>query len=141
MEAIRPGWRFWIDRGGAFTDVVARNPAGGLHVRKLLSENPDQYGGAPLHAIRSLLGLGKDALIPAEAVAELKMGTTLATNALLERKGARVVLVVSAGVRDLLGIGYQNRPDLFALHMSKLFRNVTSFNSLKMSYPWVRVHN
>ena len=115
----RTGWEFWIDRGGTFTDVVARAPDGELHVRKLLSENPEQYDDAPMQAIRDLLGVAPDAAIPSDQIASVKMGTTLATNALLERKGARVGLLVTKGFRDLLEIGYQDRPDLFALKIEK----------------------
>jgi 5-oxoprolinase (ATP-hydrolysing) len=115
-----PGWNFWIDRGGTFTDVVARDPDGAVHVRKLLSVDPDRYADAPLHAIRGLMGLPADAPIPAGSVRAVKMGTTLATNALLERTGARVAFFVTKGFRDLLKIGYQDRPDLFALHIQKV---------------------
>ncbi len=113
------GWQFWIDRGGTFTDVVARDPDGALHVRKLLSENPEQYPDAPIQAIRELLGVASGDAIPSGQIASVKMGTTLATNALLERKGARVGLLVTKGFRDLLAIGYQDRPDLFALKIEK----------------------
>jgi 5-oxoprolinase (ATP-hydrolysing) len=112
-------WNFWIDRGGTFTDVVARDPQGRVHVRKLLSEDPEHYRDAPLQAIRDFLGVTSDAPIPANRIASVKMGTTLATNALLERKGARVGLVVTKGFADLLEIGYQDRPDLFALEIKK----------------------
>ncbi len=114
------GWDFWIDRGGTFTDVVARDPEGRLHVRKLLSENPEQYEDAALQAIREFLGVEEvDGAVPSRRVRSVRMGTTVATNALLERRGARVCLVVTAGFRDLLEIGYQNRPDIFALHVEK----------------------
>jgi 5-oxoprolinase (ATP-hydrolysing) len=113
-------WDFCIDRGGTFTDVVARDPSGRLHVRKLLSENPERYADAALHAIRQLLGAaGADALLPSEKVRSVRMGTTVATNALLERKGVPVCLIVTAGFGDLLEIGYQNRPDIFALQIKK----------------------
>ena len=108
------GWQFWIDRGGTFTDVVARRPDGSLATAKLLSENPEQYPDAALAGIRALLGVPAGDAIPAEQVAAVKMGTTVATNALLERKGDRTVLVVTQGFADLLRIGTQNRPDLFA---------------------------
>ncbi len=111
----RPGWDFWIDRGGTFTDIVARDPAGRLHLRKLLSVNPDHYDDAPLHAIRTLLGVPSGSAIPPDQIHEVRMGTTLATNALLERQGAPVALLVTEGFRDLLRIGYQDRPDLFAV--------------------------
>ncbi len=110
-----PGWRFWIDRGGTFTDVVARNPQGGLEVRKLLSEDPSRYSDAAVHAIGSLLAGSEDSA----AVQDLKMGTTVATNALLERCGDQVLLVVTRGYADALLIGYQNRPDLFSLQIRR----------------------
>ncbi|HMR51929.1 MAG TPA: hydantoinase B/oxoprolinase family protein [Amaricoccus sp.] len=110
-------WDFWIDRGGTFTDIVARDPEGGLHRAKLLSENPGQYADAALHGIRGLLGLDPEAPIPAARISSVKMGTTVATNALLERKGEPVVLVTTAGLRDQLRIAYQNRPRLFARHI------------------------
>jgi len=109
-----PSWHFWIDRGGTFTDIVAKRPDGTIAVRKLLSENPDRYTDAPLHGIRELLGLAADAPIPSDRVAEVRMGTTVATNALLERKGDRCVLLITRGFADALRIGYQNRPDIFA---------------------------
>ncbi len=106
-------WQFWIDRGGTFTDVVARRPEGGLIARKLLSENPGRYQDAALQGIRDILGLASDAPIPSATVEAVKMGTTVATNALLERKGDRTVLVTTRGFGDALRIGYQNRPRLF----------------------------
>ncbi len=107
------GWDFWIDRGGTFTDIVARDPEGRLHRRKLLSENPEQYRDAALHGIRGFLGLGAEEAIPAGRVASVKMGTTVATNALLERKGEPVVLVTTQGLGQQLRLAYQNRPRLF----------------------------
>jgi len=107
-------WQFWIDRGGTFTDIVARRPDGSLVVHKLLSENPERYRDASIQGIREILGLPADAPIPAEYIAAIKMGTTVATNALLERKGDRTVLLITRGFRDALRIGYQNRPDIFA---------------------------
>jgi 5-oxoprolinase (ATP-hydrolysing) len=107
-------WQFWIDRGGTFTDIVAKRPDGRLVAHKLLSENPERYADAALHGIRELLGLAADRPIPAEAVAAVKMGTTVATNALLERKGEPTVLVINEGFGDALRIAYQNRPKLFA---------------------------
>jgi len=107
-------WDFWIDRGGTFTDVVARRPDGALLTRKLLSDNPEQYADAALHAIRGFLGLGAADPIPATRVNRVKMGTTVATNALLERKGDPTVLVITRGLADQLRLAYQNRPDLFA---------------------------
>jgi 5-oxoprolinase (ATP-hydrolysing) len=111
------GWQFWIDRGGTFTDVVARRPDGALVTHKLLSENPERYADAALAGIRHLLGLGRDGRIPAEAIDAVKMGTTVATNALLERKGERTVLFITRGFRDALRIAYQNRPRIFDRHI------------------------
>ncbi len=109
---MKGDWQFWIDRGGTFTDIVARRPDGGLLTHKLLSENPELYADAALQGIRDLLGLEPGAPIPAPAIGAVKMGTTVATNALLERKGERVVLLVTEGFRDALRIAYQNRPRL-----------------------------
>ena len=108
-------WDFWIDRGGTFTDVVARRPGAGYLSHKLLSENPEQYPDAALQGIRHLLGVAKTDPIPTERIASVKMGTTVGTNALLERKGDRTLLVTNKGFRDALRIGYQNRPRLFDL--------------------------
>lgn len=110
-------WDFWIDRGGTFTDIVARDPQGHLHVRKLLSENPERYADAALQGIRDFLGLASDAPIPLARINSVKMGTTVATNALLERKGAPTVLVTTIGLADQLRIGYQARPRLFDRHI------------------------
>jgi len=107
-------WDFWIDRGGTFTDVVGRAPDGTLHQRKLLSENPEAYPDAAIQGIRDLLGIDQDSPIPAVRVGHVKMGTTVATNALLERKGDRTLLVITRGFRDALRIAYQARPDIFA---------------------------
>ena len=107
-------WQFWIDRGGTFTDVVARRPDGRLVAHKLLSDNPEHYPDAALRGIRDLLGVPADQAIPAERIAAVKMGTTVATNALLERKGDRTLLLITRGFRDALRIAYQNRPKLFA---------------------------
>ena len=109
------GWSFWIDRGGTFTDVVARAPDGTLTTAKLLSEAPERYADAAIAGIRTILGLADDAPLPADRIAEVKMGTTVATNALLERKGARTLLVVDRGFANLLVIGDQTRPRLFDL--------------------------
>jgi 5-oxoprolinase (ATP-hydrolysing) len=106
-------WQFWIDRGGTFTDIVARRPDGTLATHKLLSENPERYEDAAVHGIRELLGLGAAEAIPDGAIDAVKMGTTVATNALLERKGERTALVVTRGFGDALRIGYQHRPKLF----------------------------
>ncbi|MDT8344867.1 MAG: hydantoinase/oxoprolinase family protein, partial [Thermohalobaculum sp.] len=110
-------WDFWIDRGGTFTDIVARDPGGKLATRKLLSENPEHYADAALHAIRGFLGLAPDAAIPPARIGRVKMGTTVATNALLERKGAPTALVTTRGLGQQLRLAYQNRPDLFARHI------------------------
>jgi len=107
-------WDFWIDRGGTFTDIVARDPAGAIRAHKLLSENPEAYPDAAIQGIRELMGLATDAPIPATHISAVKMGTTVATNALLERKGDRTLLVITKGFRDALRIGYQARPDIFA---------------------------
>jgi 5-oxoprolinase (ATP-hydrolysing) len=108
------GWQFWIDRGGTFTDVVARAPDGAVVTKKLLSEAPERYADAAVAGIRSILDLAPGAKLPSGAIDCVKMGTTVATNALLERKGERVVLVTTKGFGDALRIGYQNRPKLFA---------------------------
>ncbi|PTE07751.1 hydantoinase B/oxoprolinase family protein [Mesorhizobium helmanticense] len=107
-------WDFWIDRGGTFTDVIGRDPQGALHPRKLLSENPEAYADAAIQGIRELLGLKSGAPIPVGLIGDIKMGTTVATNALLERKGDRVLLLITRGFRDALRIAYQARPDIFA---------------------------
>ena len=106
-------WEFWIDRGGTFTDIVARRPDGSLVTHKLLSDNPERYGDAAVAGIRELLGVPPGAAIPPDAIAAVKMGTTVATNALLERTGERTALVITRGFADALRIGYQNRPKLF----------------------------
>ena len=108
-------WEFWIDRGGTFTDIVARMPGGALLTHKLLSDNPEQYHDAAIAGIRYLLGVGDDEPLPADRIAEVKMGTTVATNALLERQGEETLLLITKGFADALRIGYQTRPDLFAL--------------------------
>lgn len=110
-------WQFWVDRGGTFTDIVAKTPKGSLQTHKLLSENPEVYPDAAVHGIRELLGLGLDDVIPNGKIGAVKMGTTVATNALLERKGERTLLLITKGMRDLLRIGYQNRPRLFDLNI------------------------
>ncbi|QPC88223.1 5-oxoprolinase [Mesorhizobium sp. NBSH29] len=107
-------WDFWIDRGGTFTDIIGRAPDGNLHPRKLLSENPEAYKDAAIQGIRDLLGLEAGAPIAAGLIGDIKMGTTVATNALLERKGDRVALLITKGFRDALRIAYQARPDIFA---------------------------
>jgi 5-oxoprolinase (ATP-hydrolysing) len=108
-------WQFWVDRGGTFTDVVARDPQGALLTRKLLSENPERYRDAAVQGIRDLLDLEAADPIPPHTIAAVKMGTTVATNALLERKGDRTLLLITRGFSDLLRIGYQTRPALFDL--------------------------
>lgn len=107
-------WQFFIDRGGTFTDVVSRSPKGEIITYKLLSENPEQYQDAPIQGIRDVMGITKNQPIPPEQIEVVKMGTTVATNALLERKGDRVLLLITKGFKDALRIGYQNRPDIFA---------------------------
>ncbi|MEP9355148.1 hydantoinase B/oxoprolinase family protein [Xanthobacter sp. KR7-65] len=107
-------WEFWIDRGGTFTDIVGRRPDGSLVAHKVLSENPEAYRDAAVHGIRELLGLAAGAPIPPGLVSAVKMGTTVATNALLERKGDRTLLVTTRGFKDALKIGYQARPKIFA---------------------------
>ncbi len=110
-------WQFWVDRGGTFTDIVAKKPDGSLQSHKLLSENPEQYRDAAVQGIRDLLGLGHADPIPPHTIQYVKMGTTVATNALLERAGDRTVFVTTKGFGDCLRIGYQSRPDLFARHI------------------------
>jgi len=112
-------WDFWIDRGGTFTDIVGRAPDGSLHPRKLLSENPEAYSDAAVQGIRDLLGLKKGEPVPDGAIGDVKMGTTVATNALLERKGERTALLITKGFGDALTIGYQARPDIFAKEIVK----------------------
>ncbi|TAK86440.1 MAG: 5-oxoprolinase [Betaproteobacteria bacterium] len=107
------GWQFWIDRGGTFTDVVARRPDGRLLTHKLLSDNPERYGDAALAGIREILNVRDGQAIPVHLLEAVKMGTTVATNALLERKGERSALFITRGFRDALRIAYQNRPRLF----------------------------
>jgi 5-oxoprolinase (ATP-hydrolysing) len=114
LFVIPDRWRFWIDRGGTFTDIVARSCSGRTVVKKLLSENPDRYPDAAIQGIREVLELARDAAIPIERVEVVKMGTTVATNALLERKGDRTLLIITRGFRDALRIGYQKRPQIFA---------------------------
>ncbi len=111
------GWQFWIDRGGTFTDIVARDPEGRLSTRKLLSENPGRYRDAAVAGIRACLGLADGAAIPPGTIEAVKMGTTVATNALLERKGERVLLLVNRGFADMTRIGNQARPRLFDLEV------------------------
>ncbi|OYU19780.1 MAG: 5-oxoprolinase [Rhodobacteraceae bacterium PARR1] len=113
------GWEFWVDRGGTFTDIVARDPQGRVSTRKLLSENPERYADAAVQGIRDSLGLASGAAIPPGTIDAVKMGTTVATNALLERKGEAVLLLITEGFADLLRIGTQARPALFDLHIRR----------------------
>ena len=112
-------WQFFIDRGGTFTDIVARSPDGALLTRKLLSENPEAYEDAGIAGIADLLGVPRGRPLPSHLIASVRMGTTVATNALLERKGDPVLLIVSEGFRDALEIGYQARPKIFARRIEK----------------------
>ncbi len=111
------GWQFWVDRGGTFTDIVARTPGGRLLTHKLLSENPARYHDAAVAGIRALLRIANDAEFPVTQVEAVRMGTTVATNALLERKGERTLLVITRGFGDALRIAYQNRPRIFDRHI------------------------
>ncbi|OUC16114.1 MAG: 5-oxoprolinase [Alkalinema sp. CACIAM 70d] len=110
----QPQWQFGIDRGGTFTDIVAQRPDGTIVLHKLLSENPERYDDAAIQGIRELMGIPDGEPLPADRIAAVKMGTTVATNALLERKGDRTVLLITQGFRDALRIGYQHRPNIFA---------------------------
>jgi 5-oxoprolinase (ATP-hydrolysing) len=112
-----PGWQFWIDRGGTFTDIVARRPDGSLVTRKLLSESPGRYDDAAVQGIRELLGLDPREPIPPDVIDAVKMGTTVATNALLERKGDRTLLLITRGFADALRIAWQHRPKIFVRHI------------------------
>ncbi len=114
--SARDGWRFWIDRGGTFTDIVARAPDGRLETRKLLSDNPEQYADAAVEGVRRILNAAPGPL-PEGRVDAIRMGTTVATNALLERKGEPVLLAITRGFGDALRIGWQSRPDIFARHI------------------------
>src|SRR5438876_10818477 len=106
-------WQFWIDRGGTFTDIVALRPDGRIVAHKLLSETPGRYRDAAIAGLRELLAVPSGATIPGESIEVVKMATTVATNALLERKGEPTALVITRGFADALRIGYQNRPKLF----------------------------
>jgi len=106
-------WDFWIDRGGTFTDIIAKTPQGNLLTKKLLSENPEQYKDSAVAGIRAFLNLAPTDAIPVHQIGSVKMGTTVATNALLERKGEPTALVITKGFKDALRIAYQNRPRLF----------------------------
>ncbi|GMR19665.1 MAG: hydantoinase B/oxoprolinase family protein [Gammaproteobacteria bacterium] len=115
----RKAWRFWIDRGGTFTDIIAQQPDGRLRARKLLSEYPERYADAAVQGIRDILSLNAGDPLPVDDIGEIKMGTTVATNALLERKGEPTVWVTTQGFADALTIAYQNRPDIFARHIQR----------------------
>ncbi|MBV9642189.1 MAG: hydantoinase B/oxoprolinase family protein [Verrucomicrobia bacterium] len=131
MNAARDRWQFWIDRGGTFTDIVGRAPDGTLHTNKLLSEHPSQYSDAAVEAIRRMLVLAHDEPIPSDRIASVKMGTTVATNALLERKGVRTALLINRGFADLLRIGTQQRPRLFDLRIvlpEQIYEKVVEFD-------------
>src|SRR5690606_15957473 len=120
FHMAQPGdWQFWIDRGGTFTDIVALRPDGSLQTDKLLSENPGPYADAAAEGIRRAISRWAASVGAYHAVAAVKMGTTIATNALLERRGAETALIVTKGFADSLSIGYQNRPDIFALNIVK----------------------
>jgi 5-oxoprolinase (ATP-hydrolysing) len=124
-------WDFWIDRGGTFTDVIGRRPDGTLAAHKLLSENPEAYRDAAVQGIRHLIGLAAGEPIPPGVIGSVKMGTTIATNALLERQGERTLLVTTKGFRDALKIGYQARPKIFARHIIKpemLYERIVEVN-------------
>jgi 5-oxoprolinase (ATP-hydrolysing) len=112
-------WQFWIDRGGTFTDIIARHPNGTLQCKKYLSENPEAYDDAAVFGIKSILDIHQSAPVPDGLIDKIKMGTTVATNALLERKGDLVLLAITKGFKDALEIGYQARPDTFALKIEK----------------------
>ena len=112
-------WHFWIDRGGTFTDIVAQDSRGQLTSQKLLSENPSAYADAALEGIRRLMGVQATDPLPVSKIEAVKMGTTVATNALLERKGERTLFVTTKGFKDALRIGYQNRPNIFALRIER----------------------
>ena len=118
-NSAKTKWDFWIDRGGTFTDIIARKPDGTLEAHKLLSENPNAYKDAAIAGIKRALGIDVTASIPAGLVGTVRMGTTVATNALLERKGDRVLLLITRGFRDALKIAYQARPDIFAKDIVK----------------------
>ncbi len=119
MTASGGKWQFFIDRGGTFTDIVARAPDGRLITHKLLSEDPEAYADAAIAGIADVLGVPRGDPLPVASIASIKMGTTIATNALLERKGDPVLLIVSEGFRDALEIGYQARPKIFARRIDK----------------------
>jgi 5-oxoprolinase (ATP-hydrolysing) len=140
MASRQRGWQFWIDRGGTFTDVVARRPDGALLTHKLLSESP-RYRDAALAGIRAILKLAPDEPLPADQIDAVKMGTTVATNALLERKGDRTLLAITRGFGDALRIGDQKRPRIFARHIvlpSQLYERVVEVDERVMATGEVR---
>jgi 5-oxoprolinase (ATP-hydrolysing) len=131
MNASRPRWQFWIDRGGTFTDIVGRTPDGRLLTAKMLSDNPGHYSDAAVEGVRRMLDLKPDEPIPSDRIESVKMGTTVATNALLERKGARTALLINRGFADLLRIGTQQRPRLFDLRIvlpEQIYESVIEFD-------------
>ena len=131
MNSGRARWQFWIDRGGTFTDVVGRTPEGDLRTAKLLSDNPGQYPDAAVEGIRRMLALDPDESTPSELIESVKMGTTVATNALLERKGVRTALLINRGFADVLRIGTQQRPRLFDLQIvlpEQIYEKVVEFD-------------
>ena len=131
MNAGRARWQFWIDRGGTFTDVVGRTPEGDLRTAKLLSDNPGQYPDAAVEGIRRMLALEPDEATPSNLIESVKMGTTVATNALLERKGVRTALLINRGFADVLRIGTQQRPRLFDLQIvlpEQIYEKVVEFD-------------
>ena len=124
-------WHFWIDRGGTFTDIVAQTPKGKMITDKLLSDSPDNYEDAAIHSIRSLMHLQECSKIPVSLIGSIKLGTTVATNALLERKGESVGLITNRGYADALEIGFQSRPSLFAREIKRpdlLYEKVIELN-------------
>lgn len=128
---LHKDWQFWIDRGGTFTDIIARHPDGTLLCKKYLSENPEAYDDAAVFGIKSILDIRQCDPVPDNLIDKIKMGTTVATNALLERKGDKVLLAITKGFKDALEIGYQARPDTFALKIEKpdiLYTQVIEIN-------------
>jgi 5-oxoprolinase (ATP-hydrolysing) len=117
LQTNKAKWQFWIDRGGTFTDIIAHSPTGRIITHKLLSEDPQHYRDPAIAGIRQTLKLSSKQLIPTDSIACIKMGTTITTNALLERKGENLVLITTQGFADALKIGYQNRPRLFELNI------------------------
>src|SRR5580704_15159538 len=131
MKAIRGRWQFWIDRGGTITDIVGRTPDGDLRTTKLLSVSPGQYRDAAVEGVRRMLALNADEPIPSDLIESVKMDTTVATNALLERKGERTALLINRGFADLLRIGTQQRPRLFDLRIilpEQIYERVIEFD-------------